>query len=49
MTFEQWAEQMKKGISPKIDEKQKISTGSYERLDRDMEEEESTYNLSQNS
>jgi len=49
MTFEQWTEQVKKGLSPKLDEKQKIITGSYDRSDRDMDEEESTYNLSQNS
>ena len=49
MTFEQWTEQVKKGLSPKLDENQKMITGSYDRSDRDMDDEESTYNLSQNS
>jgi hypothetical protein len=56
MTFEQWAEQMKKGLSFQSDEKPKapsrydsIPSWSSDRLDRDMDEEESTYNLSQNS
>jgi hypothetical protein len=48
MTFEQWAEQMKKGLSLQRDEKPKapgrydsISSWHYDRLDREMEEEES--------
>jgi hypothetical protein len=49
MTFEQWAEQMKKGLSLQSEHKPKIPSGSYDRFDRDMEEEESPYNLSQNS
>jgi len=49
MNFEQWAEQMKKGLCFQSDEKQKIPSWSYDRFDRDMDEEESTYNLSQNS
>jgi hypothetical protein len=49
MTFEQWAEQMKKGLSLQSEQKPKIPSGSYDRFDRDMEEEESPYNLSQNS
>jgi hypothetical protein len=56
MTFEQWAEQMKKGLSLQSEQKPKIPSrydsipsGSDDRFDRDMEEEESPYNLSQNS
>ena len=47
MTFEQWMEQMEKGLSPKLDEKQKIPIESHDRSYGDMDEEEPTYNLSQ--
>ena len=49
MTFEQWAEQMKKGLSLQSEQKTKIPSGSYDRFDREIEEEEPSYNLSQNS
>lgn len=49
MTFEQLAEQMKKGLSRKSDEKPKDPNWSYDRSDTEMDEEEPTYNLSQNS
>ena len=48
MTFEQWTEQMKKGLSLQSDEKPEapsrydsIPSWNYDRLDREMEEEES--------
>jgi hypothetical protein len=41
MTFEQWAEEMKKGLSLQSDEKPKAPSWNYDRLDREMEEEES--------
>ena len=51
MTFEQWAEEMKKGPSPQIDEKLKVPNWSYDRLDREIREieEEPPYDPSQNS
>jgi hypothetical protein len=49
MTFEQWTEQMKKGLPPKLDEKQQFPIRNYDRSGSDMDEEEPTYNLSQNS
>jgi hypothetical protein len=41
MTFEQWAEEMKKGLTLQTDEKPKTLSWSYDRVDREMEEEES--------
>jgi hypothetical protein len=49
MTFEQWAEQIKKGLCLQSEEKSKAPSCSDDRFDREIEEEESTYNLSQNS
>jgi hypothetical protein len=41
MTFEQWTEEMKKGLSSQGDENPKAPSWNYDRLDREMEEEES--------
>jgi len=41
MTFEQWTEEMKKGLNLQVDEKPKAPSWNYDRLDREMEEEES--------
>jgi hypothetical protein len=56
MTFEQWAEKMKKGLSSQSDEKPKahsrhdsIRSWNSDRFDKEIEEEEPSYNLSQNS
>ncbi len=56
MTFEQWAEEMKKGLSPQSDENPKgpsrhdsIPSWNYNRFEGEIEEEEPTNNPSQNS
>jgi hypothetical protein len=56
MTFKQWAEEMKKGLSLRSDENPKVphrydSTPSwnYNRFEGETVEEEPTYNPSQNS
>jgi len=56
MTYEQWAEQMKKGLSSQRNEKSKASSRydsipswNSDRFDKEIEEEEPSYNLSQNS
>jgi hypothetical protein len=48
MNFEQWAEEMKKGLSLQSDEKPKVSSWSYDRFEGEIEEEP-TYDPSQNS
>jgi len=40
MTFEQWTKEMNKGLTLQSDEKPKATSWSYDRLDREMEEEE---------
>ena len=40
MTFEQWTEEMKKGLSLQSDEKPKVPSWNYDRLGREMEEED---------
>ena len=49
MNFEQWAEEMKKGLSLRSDENPKVSSWNYDRFDGEIEEEEPTYDPSQNS
>lgn len=53
MTFEQWAAEMKKGLSLRKDEKPKayelISSWDYNRFEEETEEENLTSNPSQHS
>jgi len=56
MTFEQWAEEMKKGLSLRSDGNPKgpsrynsTPSWNYNRFEGEIEEEEPTYNPSQNS
>ena len=56
MTFEQWAKEMKKGLSLRGDEKSKapirydsIPSWNYDRFEGETVEEEPTYNPSQKS
>ncbi len=56
MTFEQWAEEMKKGLSLRSDENPKVPrrynsapSWNYNRFEGEIEEEEPTTNPSQNA
>jgi hypothetical protein len=49
MTFEQWTEEMSKGLSPRNDEKSKTPSCTFDRIEGETEEDDLTPNPSHNS